>query len=252
MTSPVIGGGTVVGGGGKGWWSKFLEMEKNAGHWIYDGILDVNCWIYKAKIFFDEGKLPDKVDCPQPSQKVQEEHEKTWQTVFNVFFILLGLVVGALVLWYIFPAFSIFGEVVSWMYDLTTYLFTALDSLVGIWYWFYNVINGWTDSLQKSLGGSPTLWWLLGMELILLSLSWVFAGVMGIYHVLLDTPIQKVFGILNTPFRWIRIQVLQRFFGKNLGNILSLIELPLEAMVFLISLPISLIYWAFQKLAKGK
>lgn len=256
-TEPI---GKKLNGGGKiSLWKRFKDDCNDAGKWMVQALLEVHCYFVDIKYKVDH---PDEISKTDPSGCLhvyvndgsREKHVDAWTLFFELSIGFLVLMVGALIMWYIFPAFSIFGEIFEGMYDVSIYAFRSLGSIFEMWTWLFGVVmNFFTDTMMKSIGGgNPALWWLMGAECIGLSVAYVFAGIMGIYHSLLNTPIETVFGTLNTPFRWMRINVLQKFFGKTLGNIISLIELPLESMVFLISLPIALVYWGYEKLIDGK
>lgn len=231
-------------------WSEFQKDTLNAAKKI---ATSWDCFVFKLKWVADNPTQFDKIPpCTYPEEKWNDQ-VKWLDRLLEATFIILGLLALLLVTWYIFPALGFVNDIFTWLYDVTTYIYRAFAELFTMWGWLWGVtMRFFTQTLAGTVGGSEILWWLMGAELMLLSVVYVLFGIMGIWHELMDTDIEKIFSVLNTPFRWIRINVLQKFFGKILGNILSLIELPLESLMFLISLPLAGLDWVYEKLVEGK
>lgn len=233
-------------------WEKINKDFDSAAEWMTRAIYEFHCKMYQLQWMVDHLGEEYK-GCPPYVQSVREKHDQNWKIFFEICAVVFTLVVGALVMWYLFPAIEIFSDIVGWLYDLSTYIYYAFGILWGMWMWVDGlVVDFLTVRMAPTLGGSPFLWWLLGTEIMIMSLAYALLGILGVYHDLRGSVLETVFTTLNYPFKWIRESILQRYFGKFLGNLISIVEIPLESLAFAVSLPISCVIWLAQTLTDGK
>jgi hypothetical protein len=156
-------------------------------------------------------------------------------------FIVIG--VFALIL---MPVFTFLGPLVDAFIWVAQMIESGVMNFFYLWYWGYEQLRGWIETIQVSTEGSPMLFWILAMELLIFSVGYVALGIFTAGQKFISSPAFDVYNFLNTPFRWFRKSVLQALFGKFLGNVISLFFFPLEALLVIISILIGLIIYAFR------
>lgn len=257
--------------------TKFKYWMTDAADWCINALDSMFCWWENAKKTIDDdasmmaglfgvlaklfgGKSsPDacksdyKMECQGVSVK-DPSYQKchNWEVGLTVGTLFLGSVVVLMLLYFFFPGLVFISDAFQWAYEIASYFEPILAYFEYGFTEVYTLLQQLMKTMSESFGGKPILWWSLGAELFGLSILWVLMEFLGFYNGhFKGTPLDTVFHFVNTPMRWVRVSVLQQIFGDTLGNIISLIELPLEMMAFLISTPIGLVYWLFEKWDKS-
>lgn len=163
--------------------------------------------------------------------------------LFSVVLVILALF--GLVLMPGFEFFQTFITFATWVGSLVE---SGMSKFFSLYFWVWDGLKSFVEYFRELVGGNEIIFYLFGLELGLFGLLYVFLGFWQAGQRFMSTPIYEVYRWLNTPIRWIRINLLQDWFGVFLGNIISLFFAPIEVVIFFISLPIGGVIWFVRKI----
>lgn len=165
---------------------------------------------------------------------------------FDLLIMFLILFLIACVVIYFYPAMELALQIFQLGMQVGSYLETGIAYFFSLWNWFASLIFNALESFTRLTGANSAIYWLLALELCVFSILYVMMGFQYAYQKFIDSTIFEVFYFLNTPFRWIRVNILESWFGTVLGNILALFFVPIEAFEVLLAVPIGFIIWLFR------
>lgn len=141
--------------------------------------------------------------------------------------------------------FGDFWAVISWVMGI---IVNAGELFFFLWLWGVEKSYAVWEAIQEATDCNKFLTFLTPTLLLVWSLLYTAVSVYKLSQDLAPTQLWKVYHAINYPIReWVYKDILIKYFGNIVGNMLFLVFIPIEIALLFISMPIAGVWWLWDK-----